>query len=70
MAFTQKYGDYVSNFESDIEVNLKLLKLAKRSGVNEAMAYFEKVRPELVCTEYKKIESNLKAFLKNIKEKN
>lgn len=43
--------------------------MAKKEGLSAVMNYFSKVKPEFVCLNYKKIESNLKAFLDSTTEK-
>jgi hypothetical protein len=69
IAYVKKEGAYIANFETETEFKLKLFLLAKERGLSEAMDYFVKSKPELVSTHFKKISSNLKAFLENIDEK-
>lgn len=67
--YIKKDGNYITNFETEIEFRIKLFELSKKEGLSAAMNYFSSVKPELVCINYKKIESNLKAFLQNEPEK-
>lgn len=60
----KKDGNFISNFETDAEVNLKLLELAKEKSLSEAISYFAKVRPELVCLKYKKNRIQSKSFFR------
>jgi hypothetical protein len=69
IAYVKKEGVYIANFETETEFKLKLLFLAQEQGLSEAMNYFVKTKPELVTTHFKKISSNLKAFLENNNEK-
>lgn len=65
IAYVKKDGNYISNIETENEFKIKLFLIAKEKGLEEAMNYLSMKRPELVCTHYKKIESNLKAFLES-----
>ncbi len=67
--YVKKDGNFIANFETETEFKIKLFFLAKEKGLAEAMNYFTEKKPELVCTHFKKIESNLKCFLESLEEK-
>lgn len=67
--YVKKAGEFISNSFSSEEFNKTLYELANTSGIEAAMNYFCKQKPEWVCTRYKNIRSNLMSYLSNNKQK-
>lgn len=65
IAYVKKEGNFISNFETESEFKIKLLSIAKEKGLSEAMDYFSKSKPDLVCTHFQRFQNNLKAFLES-----
>lgn len=69
IAYVKKDGNFITNFETENELKIKLLLIAKEKGLRESMNYLVEKRPELVATHFQRIQKNLKAFLENDIEK-
>jgi hypothetical protein len=63
--YIQKSDSFITTAKKNNVFYIELYEISKRKGIEEAMKFFELYRPEWVCSKYKNIKSNLKAYLKN-----
>ncbi len=59
----KKMGSFICNFETDMEFEFNLQKIAIELGLDKAMEYFCEKKPEFISSKYNLVRSNLKSFL-------
>ena len=63
IAYVKKDGNFITNFETDLEFRRKLQHIASEKGLEKALNYFVETRPELVSTSFLSTKRNLESFL-------